>query len=203
MKMKMEVKKGASSAMEVQDNGSNSSGEEPRLRHQDVAGSDTSSAAGAPTPAMIALPAFSQSAKVVLPDAATTATAANATLQASASSLHRSARRCRGRGCACPDITLPMWLSTLIPFHFLEFCRTFIFFTLITSYETESTYLQMTLTRIVLVFAVSVLATTLLKEWVGITATETAVTLHPINLLVRSLGVVLLVVAILALKGLL
>jgi hypothetical protein len=93
----------------------------------------------------------------------------------------------------------PFWF-TLAPFHSLEFCRTFIFFWLVTAFDVDSTYLTMTLLRIVLCWFVSLLACTLLQRWVGLTPPEVAVSLHPVNLLSRTAGGVLLVVSILKLK---
>lgn len=145
-----------------------------------------------PTPAAVLQKAAGENAASSSPAAAV-----------SASSL--SSPRC-GRATRCSRSSffpLPFWLSTLAPFHFFEFVRTFVFFTLITSYETESTYLEMTLLRIALVFAVSLLVTTVLRRWAGMTKEETQVTLHPLNLATRSAGVVVLVLAILALKGML
>jgi hypothetical protein len=116
----------------------------------------------------------------------------------------------RGHPQGCSDrlwARLPSWFTrpwpfwfTLAPFHSLEFCRTFIFFWLVTAFDVDSTYLTMTLLRIVLCWFVSLLACTLLQRWVGLSPPEVAVSLHPVNLLSRTAGGVLLVVSILKLK---
>ena len=91
---------------------------------------------------------------------------------------------------------------TLIPFHGIEFARTLLFFWLVTAFDVEATYLQMTLVRIALVWGVSLLACSLLKRWVGISDAEAAATLHPANVLIRVAGTAFLVFAVLRLKAL-
>ena len=59
----------------------------------------------------------------------------------------------------------------------------------------------MTLLRIILCWFGSVLACTVLKTWVGVTADEASATLAPINLLFKTAGSAILVLAILHLKG--
>jgi hypothetical protein len=92
---------------------------------------------------------------------------------------------------------------TLVPFHGIEFLRTLLLFWLVTAFDIEATYLQMTLVRIALVWVVSLAACTLLRAWVGIADAEAAATLHPANLAVRGAGTLLLALAVLRLKGLL
>lgn len=94
----------------------------------------------------------------------------------------------------------PYWF-TLMPFHGIEFARTLLFFWLVTAFDTDATYLAMTLVRIALVWAVSMLACSLLRGWVGISAAEAAVTLQPANLAVRAGGSSLLLLSVLRLKG--
>lgn len=124
---------------------------------------------------------------------------------------HHVSARAAAAGCctSCrrlpiPAVLLRPWpmFFTLAAFHGLEFVRTFLFFILVTQFDTETTYVSMTLVRILLVAGASLLACTLLRRWVGISAVEAAGALHPINLAMRGAGACALVVSILLLKGL-
>lgn len=99
-----------------------------------------------------------------------------------------------------PSRPLPFW-CTLLPFHGLEFLRTLLFFYLITSFDTDATYLQMNLVRIVLCWMASLLACTLLRRWVGLRRKEAATALHPTNLSIKVAGSGLLTISVVIIKG--
>lgn len=76
------------------------------------------------------------------------------------------------------------------------FVRELLFFVLATEYENlGSTYLQMTVMRVVLSWAVSVLACTRLQSWSGVRPEEAGVSLHPVNVGMKLLGSAVLVLA--------
>ncbi|RYG56799.1 hypothetical protein EON66_01990 [archaeon] len=106
--------------------------------------------------------------------------------------------RCRAR---CMQPWKFWW--TLIPFHSLEFCRSLLFFYLITQFDVDATYMQMTLLRIVLCWIAALFACSFLASWVGISPHEARRTLHPINMAIKLIGSVFLCLSILELKGLL
>lgn len=77
------------------------------------------------------------------------------------------------------------------------------FFYLATEFDLDSTYLQMTLLRIILCWIGSLLACTALKAWVAVSAPEATQTLSPPNLCLKVAGSTLLVLSILQLKDML
>ena len=90
---------------------------------------------------------------------------------------------------------------TLIPFHGIEFCRSLLFFYLVTSFDVGATYVTMTLVRIVMVWVVAVAACTVFSAWVGVSAEETRATLHPVSVAVKVAGSAVLVAAMAAAHG--
>jgi hypothetical protein len=92
------------------------------------------------------------------------------------------------------------WL-TLVPFHGLEMLRSLLFFYLVTQFDVDSTYMTMTLLRVVLCWLASLLVCTVLRAFVGLDAAEARAAVHPVNLAVKVAGSSLLVVSIVLQKG--
>lgn len=93
------------------------------------------------------------------------------------------------------------YVFTLIPYHGLEFLRSFLLFFLVTRYELDATYLQMTLVRVVLCWCASLLACTLLREWVGVPRADAEAALSPMSLAGTCVGAVLMLCAIAILRA--
>ena len=93
------------------------------------------------------------------------------------------------------------FVLTLIPYHGLEFFRSFLLFYLVTTFDLDATYLQMTLVRVVLCWVAAMLACTLLREWVGIPRADAERALSPVSLASTCAGSALMVGAVALLRS--
>lgn len=93
------------------------------------------------------------------------------------------------------------FILTLVPYHGLEFVRSFLLFYLVTTFDLDATYLQMTLVRVVLCWVAAMLACTLLREWVGIPRADAERALSPVSLASTCAGSALMVGAVALLRS--
>lgn len=93
------------------------------------------------------------------------------------------------------------FLLTLAPYHGLEFARSFLLFFLVTTFDLDATYLQMTLVRVVLCWGATLLACTLLREWVGVPRADVERALSPVSLVSTCVGSALMVAAVALLRA--
>lgn len=87
--------------------------------------------------------------------------------------------------------------SALIPMHTLEFIRTLFFFYLTTSYDLASVYLSMNIVRIILAWIASILVCSYFSAFIGLSTSERAANMHPVPLMLKLVGSILLVKAFL------
>jgi hypothetical protein len=93
------------------------------------------------------------------------------------------------------------WVS-LVPFRGLMFGREFLFFWLATAFsDLAETYLEMTILRVILCWLGSLLISMRLRRWGGLSSAEAAISLHPANLLLRTLGSAVLILSYAILSG--
>jgi hypothetical protein len=93
------------------------------------------------------------------------------------------------------------FIATLIPYHGLEFLRSFLLFYLITAFDLDATYLQMTLVRVALCWCGTAVACTLLRTWVGIATSDAEAVLSPASIGATTVGSVLMVCAVWLLRS--
>lgn len=93
---------------------------------------------------------------------------------------------------------------TLVPFRASMFGREFLFFWLVTAFsDLTTTYLQMTILRVVLCWLASLLVCAFFRAWSGVSDEEADGALRPSTLLFRLAGSAVLVASYLRLQGVL
>lgn len=92
------------------------------------------------------------------------------------------------------------WL-TLVLFRAPMFGREFVFFWLVTAFsDLSTTYLQMTIVRIVMCWLLSLLVCTVLREWAGVSFVEAQRSIRPSTLILRIMGTAILILSYLRLQ---
>jgi hypothetical protein len=85
---------------------------------------------------------------------------------------------------------------TLILFRAPMFGREFVFFWLVTAFsDLSTTYLQMTIVRIVMCWLLSLLVCTVLREWAGVSLVEAQKSMRASTLALRLLGTLVLILS--------
>ena len=105
----------------------------------------------------------------------------------------------RSLSCAICQLPWPFVL-TLVPYHGLEFLRSFLLFFLVTSFDLDATYLQMTLVRVILCWGGTLLACTLLRDWIRVSRGDADLALSPVSLAATFTGSALMISAVTILR---